>query len=261
MQNKFSDLSLLKFEIQNNSLMQFLAEKSKAQALEKIEIDRLPDADGVRGDVTDLRINIYTGNRIATLNISLKHKHQALKHPRLTRVPNWIGLESTIEAKKYLDAYNEIWESFFRKGRQLLPEAKRFNELKAKDEFFIEKNLYEPLYHLVGDFLEKNIFSEMQVVKLFEFLVGRLSFIKFIDYGGEIEIRDFSEIPKPNSVIVGYNEKGYLYLTFSNGWRISGRLHTATEWLKPSIKFDMQPVNLDEVIPAIRLYSRFQETL
>ena len=72
--------------------------------------------------------------------------------------------------------------------------------------------------------------------------------------------KDFSDIPKPNSVEIEYQGGGYLYLQFDNGWRLSGRLHTATEWLKPSIKFDIQPVNLDSVVPPIYI-STFSETL
>ena len=211
----------------------------ETETIEKIEIDRIPDSAGVQGDVTDIRIMLFSENKGATLNISLKHSHEALKHPRLTRVPNWIDLESTIEARKYLQDYKDIWESFFKKGKILLPEATRFNELKSVDPNMIEEHLYKPLYQLVGNFLAKNIVNEAQTKHLFEFMVGRFNFIKFVDYDGQIEIRDFSNIPKPGSVKVGFNEKGYLRLIFDNGRILSGRLHTATEWLEKSIKFDM----------------------
>ena len=204
---------------------------------------------------------LFSGNKVATLNISLKHSHEALKHPRLTRVPNWIGLESTKEARKYLQNYKDIWASFFKKGKELLPSATKFSELKSVDTHIIEEKLYKPLYQLVGNFLEKNIVNETQTKHLFEFMVGRFNFIKFVDYDGQIEIRDFSNIPKPSSIKFGYNEKGYLQFTFDNGWILSGRLHTATQWLKESIKFDMQPENLDAVIPAIHLSVHHQGTL
>ena len=82
---------------------------------------------------------------------------------------------------------------------------------------------------------------------MFEFMVGRVDYIKFVDRDGIIEVRDFSRIPSPKSVKIEYRK--YLYFKFDNGWIISGRLHTATEWLKKSIKFDLQPVNLDSLVP------------
>jgi hypothetical protein len=66
----------------------------------------------------------------------------------------------------------------------------------------------------------------------------------------EMQQRDQKRTPKPNSVKVEYREGGYLYFLFDNGWKLSGRLHTASEWLIKSIKFDIQPINLDEVVPA-----------
>jgi hypothetical protein len=92
-------------------------------------------------------------------------------------------------------------------------------------------------------------------------LVGRFNYIKFIDHNGKVEIRDCSNIPSPSSVKIGYTEKGYLQFSFDNGWILSGRLHTATQWLKESIKFDMQPTNLDSVVPAVCISNRIQKTL
>lgn len=259
--NKLHNIENIEFETQVSPLSRFLPEKSSSREIEKIELDRIPDTAGIQGDVTDIRITFFSGNKVANMNISLKHSHQALKHPRLTRVPNWIGLESTNEAKQYLKEYRAIWASFFKKGQELLPKAKKFNELKTADPTIIEENLYKPLYQLVRSFLTKNIVNETQTKHLFEFMVGRFNFIKFIDYDGQIELRDFSNIPKPSQVRIGSNKKGYIQFAFDNGWVISGRLHTATEWLKESIKFDVQPENLDAVVPATHLSVLNQEKL
>jgi len=96
---------------------------------------------------------------------------------------------------------------------------------------------------------------------MFKFFVGCFNYIKFIDHAGQVEIRDCSNIPSPNSVNIGYNKKGYLQFSFSNGWILSGRLHNATQWLSESIKFDMQPENLDIVIPASYISNQAQRTL
>lgn len=245
-ENKFKNIGSLNFE-KPVEMLAFLTDK-------EVIIDRIPDSEGIEGDVTDIRIKFLLKDGTATLNISLKHEHTALKHPRLTRVPEWIGMSKDgEEAIQYEKDYDAIWTNFFEKGKKLVPDAKRFKELKSVQKTFIEDNLYNPLYSLVRTFLEKNTNSPEKVQKMFDFIVGKFDFIKFIDIGGAIEMLDFSLLTKPKSVKVNYKDGDYLYIEFDNGLITSGRLHTATEWLAKSIKFDMQPVNLDSLITAIRI--------
>ena len=260
-ENKLKNIQEIQFEKSKGAYLDFLESKgylsdspvkeSTLGKIDNVEVDRIPDIAGVRGDVTDIRIKFFSGDRVATVNVSLKHRHEALKHPRLTRVPEWVGLASTEEGKLYLRTYEHVWSTFFQKGRELSAGAKRFRELKAIDPTFVERNLYKPLYTLVKNFLQKNITSSSQVQQMFDFMVGKFDYVKFVDHDGKIEVRDFSDIPKPNSVKIEYKGSGYLYFQFDNGWRLSGRLHTATQWLKKSIKFDVQPANLDSFAPAI----------
>lgn len=269
-ENKLKNIQEIQFEKSKGAFFDFLESKgylsdspfkeSTLGKIDNVEVDRIPDIAGVRGDVTDIRIKFFSGARVAAVNVSLKHRHEALKHPRLTRVPEWIGLANTKEGKLYLSTYENIWATFFQKGRELSPNAKRFRELKAIAPNFVDENLYKPLYTLVAGFLRQNAASSPQVQKMFGFMVGRFDYVKLIDHDGEIEVRDFSDILKPNSVEIKYVEGGYLHFQFDNGWRLSGRLHTATQWLKKSIKFDVQPANLDSVVPAIYI-STFSQTL
>ena len=259
-ENKLKNIEEMKFEKLSGTLLDFLSKKSTSGKIDKVELDRIPDIAGVRGDVTDIRIKFFSKDGVATVNVSLKHRHEALKHPRLTRVPEWISLANTREEKKYRKAYENIWTTFFQRGKELSASAEKFRELKAIDPTFIEENLYKPLYTLVANFLQQNIKSSSQVQQMFDFMVGKFNYVKFVEHNGEIEVRDFSDIPKPNTVKIEYEEGGYLYLQFDNDWRISGRLHTATEWLKKSIKFDLQSVNLDSVLPATFI-STFSKTL
>jgi len=252
-ENKLKDIEKMRFEKPGETLLVFLRKESISREINEVELDRIPDIAGVRGDVTDIRIKFFSKDSVATINVSIKHRHEALKHPRLTRVPAWISLENTKEEKEYLVAYETIWSAFFQKGRELSPGARRFRELKAIDPAFVVRNLYDPLYTLVTRFLQKNIANPLQVQKMFDFMVGKFDYVKFIDHDGRIEVRDFSDIPKPNSVEIEYEGDDYLYLQFDNDWRISGRLHTATQWLKKSIKFDIQPVNLDSMVPAVHI--------
>ncbi len=217
-----------------------------------VQVDRLSDVEGVGGDVTDVRVEFFSEGNAIPVNISLKHMHTALKHPRLTRVPQWIGKVDPRKAREYEVNYEGIWSSFFKKCNEILPAAQRFREVKAVEPDSIEKHLYKPLYALVRDFLSENTNSPTQVVELFDFLVGKYEYIKFINHDDKIEIRDFSNIPKPQTVKITYSGTGYLQFNFSNGWKLSGRLHTASKWLsKKPIKFDVQPRNLDELVPAI----------
>jgi len=249
--NKLRDVESMEFERSGGLLTGFYDGETGSEEISRVELDRIPDMAGVRGDVTDIRIRFFSKGGVASVNISLKHRHEALKHPRLTRVPEWVGLANTREAKKYREGYESIWDSFFKRSKALSPGAKRFRELKAIDSGFIEDKLYKPLYALVANFLEQNIKSPTQVQQMFDFMVGKFDYIKFVEHDGKIEVRDFSGIPKPNSVKIEYTGTGYLHLHFDNGWVISGRLHTATQWLDKSIKFDMQPCNLDSVVPAV----------
>lgn len=259
-ENKLKDIEEMKFERSSGTLSGFLGKEPTSGEIDNVVLDRIPDIAGVRGDVTDIRLRFFSKEGVATVNVSLKHRHEALKHPRLTRVPEWIGLANTKEGKLYLRTYENIWATFFQKGRELSPNAKRFRELKAIDPTFVEKNLYKPLYTLVKSFLQQNATSSSQVQQMFDFMVGKFDFVKFVDHDGEVEVRDFSDLPRPKSVEIEYEEGGYLYFQFDNGWRISGRLHTATQWLKRSIKFDLQPVDLDAVVPAVHI-SIFSQTL
>ena len=260
LENKLKNIEAMKFEKPTGTLSAFLFKESTSGKIDRVELDRIPDIAGVRGDVTDIRMKFFSKEGVATVNVSLKHRHEALKHPRLTRVPVWIGLVGTKEARQYRKEYENIWSTFFQKGKKLSPSAKRFRELKAVDPNFVEENLYKPLYTLVASFLQQNIANPSQVQQMFDFMVGKFDYVKFVDHDGEIEVRDFSDIPKPSSVEIEYERSGYLYFQFDNGWRLSGRLHTATEWLKKSIKFDLQPVNLDSVVPAVYI-STFSQSL
>ena len=53
----------------------------------------MPDNAGVKGDVRDIRITIYASESkkemLRELGISCKNNHEAVKHPRITEVPDF----------------------------------------------------------------------------------------------------------------------------------------------------------------------------
>lgn len=207
-------------------------------------LDRLPDSAGVSGDVTDIRIQ----NSDITINISLKHNHNALKHPRLTRVPKWININTD---SKYTSAYTIIWDSFLSKAYNLLPNATLFSELIGIDSQFVFNNLYNPLCNLVSSYLSDNIKTSYQVESLFKFMVGKYNFYKIIDTKDCVLIQNFIDLKIPTTVEIKQSDKSYITMDFSNGVVLKLRLHTASSRLVTrSIKFDVRGIfdDIDSVI-------------
>lgn len=203
----------------------------------KVNIDRLPDSEGVKGDVTDIRIT----TEIEVINISLKHNHYALKHPRLTKVPQWINVSDTYALSNYKKEYKEIWENIIIDAGKHIPGILLFNELNSISGDYINRNIYRPLYKLVANFLDSNIKDSTQVSKMFYFLVGNCNFVKIIDLRKEIVVLNFIDIPAPQKVKITHPQNGYLRMEFDNDWILNLRLHTASSKLKSkSIKFDVR---------------------
>ncbi len=207
----------------------------KIHPAELYTLDRLPDRAGVNGDVTDIRMV----SDFDTINISLKHNHDALKHPRLTRIPNWIGLNSDA---KYREIHDKIWDDFFVLAKKLNPGATLFRDLIAVDEEFINNYLYNPFCSFITEYLSDNSTSIQAVQNMFDFLVGTYDFYKIIDYRDHIKIQDFINIPKPTSVSIFQTDRSHIAMNFNNGVTLDLRLHTASSRLISSVKFDVRGV-------------------
>jgi len=231
-----------------------IKEKIKLKAIAEILIDKQSDQAGIDSDVTDLKILLNNKNEAQNINISLKHRHLALKHPRLTRVPNWILVDDKGIVNGYKGHYLKIWNDFIFAAKKQFPDAIAFCDVKNNSEEFINDNLYAPLCSLVKGFLETNISTAGQVEHLFQFLVGKYSFLKIIVFNDRVDIVDFSDIASPSSVEIALRNKSYLWLSFDNGWVIAMRLHTAsTNISSKSVKFDVQCPNLDSLLPKTTL--------
>jgi len=73
-----------------------------------------------------------------------------LKHPRLTRVPDWIGVRDFVKLHEYRLNYKKVWKTFIEKAYEFAPDATAFNELKSRNSSFIDKNLYKPSFNLAS---------------------------------------------------------------------------------------------------------------
>ena len=196
-------------------------------------LDRLPDRAGVKGDVTDICIKNYAEQ----INISLKHNHDALKHPRISRVPAWVGIQKDHE---YMRIHDQIWEDFFDAAAQLNPNAVLFKDLINIEKDFVNDNLYFPFCKLISSYLNQFTSEPVAIQQMFDFLIGNCNFYKIIDRKHFIEIQEFINIPKPPHVEICQTSKSYISINFDNGVSLSLRIHTAEKELTASAKFDVR---------------------
>jgi len=182
--------------------------------------------------------------------LSIKHNHKALKHQRPPTTAERCGfLSKSTEDRIFRKQYEDITDIFLEQAWEQFPEATKFNEIKKRQNDFINKKLYLPVCNHVANFINSHCKESRNIIALFTFLVGKTDFYKIIDFTNEIHIYKFHEIDLPQSVKAETSGDSYVKLYFSNGWVISMRLHTAASNLGKSLKFDTQPMNLDEMIP------------
>lgn len=213
----------------------------------KIFLNRVTDEEAKKGNVTDIEIKIEKKK----INLSIKHNHRALKHHRPSSTAQQCGHDKNSKQDlEFRNKYEEIKKHFFKKAQDLLPTARYYRELKEIQNDFIEKILYEPISNLVADSIIKFCRNEDNSQFLFNFIVGDRNYYKVIDYHDRIEIYKFSELLPATHVETTREKSNYITLTFSNEWKIKMRLHTAaSEFQNLDLKWDAQPVNLEEIVP------------
>lgn len=210
----------------------------------EIFIDKNTDASGKRGDVTDIRI-VFGGRKV---NLSVKHNHSALKHQRPPTTAIWCGYDKkSREDVGFRKAYNDIINRFLIDAKTIMPEAQNFRDLVAKKGDYIKNNLYYPICELVSNTINNLCIDKKHAQYLFNFLVGSTSFYKVIDFVNRVLVLDFTRIPQAENVRAAVEGKSYIYLNFSNGWKLSMRLHTAASKIGKSLKFDTQALDLPDI--------------
>ncbi len=214
-----------------------------------ISIERLPDSDAKKGDVTDIRVRI----KDQIINLSIKHNHNALKHQRPLSAVQWCGVAKKTNADKiHREGVKEIVKDFLKSASKLNKKATTFKELKDKKRDFIDKKLYKPVCEHVSKTIIKICKDPLQVKKLFTFLTGSTDYYKIVLNSAGVSIYMFSELIPPDQVKVSITRNSYINLLFSNGWEIAMRLHTASSKLGSSLKFDSQPINIIENVPVTK---------
>lgn len=202
-----------------------------------IQIDRLPDSASKQGDVTDIRISTAS----STINLSVKHNHKALKHQRPSATAQHCRFSRrSQEDENFRANYRAITKNFSHY-------AIGFSKFSDLDQQIILNNLYIPVCNLVAEFINQHCTQQVNASHLFTFLVGKFDFYKLIfnEKNSSLTIEEFTKLSLPTSVTAQKNQN-YVYLNFSNSWKISMRLHTASSEIKnnPDLKFDTQPVEI-----------------
>ncbi len=205
-----------------------------SRLLDARRIELQADSTGQSGDVRD--ILIYTPETI--IGISAKHRHKALKHPRLSDQLDfgeiWYGQHCTT---KYWEAVLPVFHKLQKKTGQL------WRDLDDKHE-----GVYIPLLNAFIREIEENADPE----KMLRYLLGRHDFYKIIKENGHISIQSFnmsgnlqwgSRIPMPKRIVeisMKPRSKTTAIMTMDRGWQVSFRVHNAESKILPSLKFDVQ---------------------
>ena len=199
------------------------------------------DMQGRHGDPRDILIE--TPND--TIGISAKHRHDALKHPRLSgRIDfgdKWYGIPcSTLYWNTVRPIFNDLRQ---RSGN--------WRDLANKEAAF-----YLPV--LTAFIREVNAYADPE--RLLRYLLGNFDFYKVIKENGSIVMQSFNTmgtlnwgkaLPLPSRIVsfgMDSDSNTTAILHMDNGWQISFRIHNARTRIEPSLKFDVRLVGSPEVL-------------
>tara|TARA_A100001015_G_C14958603_1_gene699865 strand:+ start:642 stop:1499 length:858 start_codon:yes stop_codon:yes gene_type:complete len=200
-----------------------------------ITIDRFNDNSG---SVSDLSLN--------NVNFSIKHNHDALKHPRPYSLAQQCGFakgsdEDKIHRKNMFTVSNEY--------RDALNKLTKYNQDKSL-LYKLYENVNKACVQSLNEWLKVNINSAFN---FFNFIVGT-NFYKIIvkedTNGPTIEIQDFLNVPQPSNFVcrTDPDRKNYLNIKFNHNWVIDLRLHNAATDIELdqkkqlSLKFDARKI-------------------
>ena len=197
-----------------------------------IEIDRIADDAGKKGDVTDIRLT----SGIKVLNISCKNNSTSIKHQRPGATPNQFGLNKN--ENKYIlfsENYENINSIFFDLCKKNITNLKFYNQIDKQTKI---DYLYKPICILVSDFINQN-YNKGQTY--LDFLLGIIDYKQIILFKDVILIKSFDNIPKSTRVTSFIDNRGnYILVNFHNFIFLEMRLHSASSEIKRkgNLKFD-----------------------
>lgn len=223
--------------------------QEKLQGIHPTLLERLSDGAARKGDVTDIRLTYPP----AYYNISLKHKHYAVKHQRPGALFKQLGIQDKQAKQVYRQKLKHIEQAFFANVQQQAANTNHFKTLKSTHPHLI-KQLYHHVCHLVEDQINHRTQAE-QTANFFTFLIGNTDFDKVIISEEQVEILSFQSIPTPTHIAAHHYDYNRIELEFDNGFTFDMRIHTASSRFQVgksiSLKFDTQLMS--DNVPTLRL--------
>lgn len=224
------------------------------------------DSKGEEGDVRDILIS--RADIQWTIGLSLKHNHFAVKHSRLAKSldfgQKWYSVPCSCD---YWRAVKPIFDDL---------DTKKHNGVLWRSISNKQNTVYVPLLQAFIDEVLRAASSNSTVpARMAKYLLGEFDFYKIISIDNERLTRIHpvnlnGTLAKPSKTrasaftipttalptriaCLGFkpNSNTTVELYMDNGWQFSFRIHSASEIVEPSLKFDIQPVGLPTTILTI----------
>ena len=222
-----------------------------------LEMALQADARGQLGDVRD--ILFMRKGADWSIGISMKHNHEAVKHPRLSRKldfgKQWFGIPcSSLYFAEILPIFDNL--------KILSSKKVPWSQVEKKEDM-----VYLPLLQSFTKELLRIAKTNPEVPKLLlEYFLGKYDFYKIISQSGTktTQVQAFAmhgtlnmpsgthrpevRLPKLHmptqfySVAMKPGSNTTLEVVCDNGWQISLRIHSARTIVEPSLKFDINLV-------------------
>lgn len=233
-EDKFLSLpSSLKASYKDASLKISTWAESLFSANDNVKVDRPNDNPD---DPSDF---ILVSNN-SKISISLKHNHEALKHPRPYSFAQACGYEkNSLEDKNHRSRMDLASNNF----RNSSNSKALFNQCNPSS---IDKLYFDVCKSCEDSLRDWTATNRSLAHKLFDFLVSNGFYKVIVDTrsGTQVKVQDYLNITSPNSLTTSV-KGNRLLLFFNNNWSLNLRIHTASSRIsnKPSqlsLKFDAQ---------------------
>lgn len=226
-----------------------------------LQLEILTDHQGKSGDVRD--VLAIRALQKWEIGVSAKNNHKAVKHSRLSSDidfgEKWLGIKVS---EKYFDTVKPIFQNL-KKLRADSNKTKKWSELGN-----YHSSVYVPILNAFIDELKKldKENSDKVAKNLVAYLVGNKDFYKVIKGKNSIEIHAYNlngtlnlpfediqpkyKTPKvvlPTKILdIGFKKdnKTTVIVNLDNDWALSFRIHNASSRIEPSLKFDINLINL-----------------
>ena len=197
---------------------------------------------GQAGDARDIVVEYFGGE----IGLSAKNNHQAVKHSRLSST---IDFGNRWAGHPVSNTYWSQVSPIFAKLSVLREKRILFKELENK-----EASIYLPVLTAFEDELRRlaQAHGAKFIGPVFRYIVGSHDFYKVMRRRKQVDIQSFNlngtlgwgsrwKIPggieqiqrKPGSM-------NTLLVTFTGGWQLAFRIHSASGVVEPSLKFDIE---------------------